>query len=56
MSSNVLTIEQLAERSAELAREGKRLVVTNGCFDLIHLGHVRYLEAARRSVMRSRSA
>jgi D-beta-D-heptose 7-phosphate kinase/D-beta-D-heptose 1-phosphate adenosyltransferase len=26
---------------------GKRLVVTNGCFDLLHLGHVRYLEAAR---------
>ena len=48
MSSNVLTVEQLAERSAELAREGKRLVVTNGCFDLLHLGHVRYLEAARR--------
>ena len=47
MSSNVLTIEQLAERSAELARAGKRLVVTNGCFDLLHLGHVRYLEAAR---------
>jgi rfaE bifunctional protein nucleotidyltransferase chain/domain len=26
---------------------GKRLVVTNGCFDLLHLGHVRYLRAAR---------
>jgi rfaE bifunctional protein nucleotidyltransferase chain/domain len=26
---------------------GKRLVVTNGCFDLLHLGHVTYLEAAR---------
>ena len=48
MSSNILTIEELAERSAALARTGKRLVVTNGCFDLLHLGHVRYLEAARR--------
>ena len=28
-------------------REGKRLVVTNGCFDLLHAGHVRYLQAAR---------
>lgn len=27
---------------------GKRLVVTNGCFDLLHLGHVTYLETARR--------
>lgn len=31
------------ERSA-----GRRIVFTNGCFDLLHLGHVRYLEAARR--------
>lgn len=29
-------------------REGRRLVFTNGCFDLLHLGHVTYLEAARR--------
>jgi len=27
---------------------GRRLVLTNGCFDLLHVGHVRYLEAARR--------
>lgn len=27
--------------------EGKRLVLTNGCFDLLHVGHVRYLQAAR---------
>ena len=47
MNMNVLTIEQLAKVSAQLAREGKRLVVTNGCFDLLHLGHVRYLQAAR---------
>ena len=31
----------------ELARAGRRLVVTNGCFDVLHLGHVTYLEAAR---------
>ena len=47
MSTNVLSIDQLADVSATLARDGKRLVVTNGCFDLLHLGHVRYLEAAR---------
>ena len=28
-------------------RSGKRLVLTNGCFDLLHAGHVRYLQAAR---------
>ncbi|HEX2914553.1 MAG TPA: D-glycero-beta-D-manno-heptose 1-phosphate adenylyltransferase [Chloroflexia bacterium] len=32
---------------AEWRTEGKRVVFTNGCFDLIHLGHVRYLEEAR---------
>jgi D-beta-D-heptose 7-phosphate kinase/D-beta-D-heptose 1-phosphate adenosyltransferase len=27
--------------------EGRRLVLTNGCFDLLHVGHIRYLQAAR---------
>jgi D-beta-D-heptose 7-phosphate kinase/D-beta-D-heptose 1-phosphate adenosyltransferase len=31
----------------ELKRKGKRIVFTNGCFDLLHLGHIRYLEKAR---------
>ena len=30
-----------------MRKEGKKLVVTNGCFDLLHIGHVTYLEAAR---------
>jgi D-glycero-beta-D-manno-heptose 1-phosphate adenylyltransferase len=39
--------EQLpAWRAAQRAR-GRKLVVTNGCFDLLHLGHVTYLETAR---------
>jgi rfaE bifunctional protein nucleotidyltransferase chain/domain len=32
---------------AAIRKCGKRLVVTNGCFDVLHLGHVTYLEAAR---------
>ena len=32
---------------ADVRLRGKRLVVTNGCFDVLHLGHVSYLEAAR---------
>jgi len=31
----------------ELARRGTRVVFTNGCFDLLHVGHIRYLEKAR---------
>jgi len=38
----------LAGLGAGYAAEGKRLVLTNGCFDLLHTGHVRYLEEARR--------
>jgi rfaE bifunctional protein nucleotidyltransferase chain/domain len=32
----------------EFRRTGRKLVVTNGCFDLLHLGHVTYLESAHR--------
>jgi len=32
----------------KLRRQGKRVVFTNGCFDLIHSGHAQYLDAARR--------
>ena len=39
--------EELAALRDALAAEGKRLVFTNGCFDLLHVGHVRYLQQAR---------
>src|SRR6185295_2167769 len=38
---------QLPEWRAAMRASGKKLVVTNGCFDLLHLGHVTYLESAR---------
>jgi len=47
MNAKIIDMDQLAERARELRRDGKRLVVTNGCFDLLHVGHVRYLQAAR---------
>src|SRR5205823_7885792 len=47
MSDKVVEIEQAAQRANELRAAGKKLVATNGCFDLLHLGHVRYLQAAR---------
>jgi rfaE bifunctional protein nucleotidyltransferase chain/domain len=47
MRSKIVALEELADLSAKLRRDGKRLVATNGCFDLLHVGHVRYLEAAR---------
>jgi D-glycero-beta-D-manno-heptose 1-phosphate adenylyltransferase len=42
----VVTREQLIERAAAARREGRSIAFANGCFDLLHVGHVRYLEAA----------
>ena len=38
---------EVAELAAKLKSQGKKLVFTNGCFDILHVGHVRYLNAAR---------
>ena len=38
---------ELAEIAREMGQQGRRLVLTNGCFDLLHVGHVRYLQEAR---------
>jgi rfaE bifunctional protein nucleotidyltransferase chain/domain len=43
----LLTLEDLPAWCAARRRLGRRLVATNGCFDLLHLGHATYLEAAR---------
>jgi len=39
--------ETLVEAVRSLQRAGKKVVFTNGCFDLLHIGHVRYLQEAR---------
>jgi rfaE bifunctional protein nucleotidyltransferase chain/domain len=43
----ILPLSELVRQRDLLADEGQRLVFTNGCFDLLHVGHVRYLESAR---------
>src|SRR5882724_3072027 len=47
-SSKILARKDLRERLAEQQQRGKRIVFANGCFDTLHVGHVRYLEGARR--------
>ncbi len=47
MKSKIISKEELARRLSELRAQGRRIVFTNGCFDLLHVGHTRYLEAAR---------
>jgi rfaE bifunctional protein nucleotidyltransferase chain/domain len=48
MSAKILSLSQLSQRANEIRRAGQRLVLTNGCFDLLHVGHVRYLQQARK--------
>ena len=43
----ILSREDLRAWRAQLRAAGRKLVVTNGCFDILHAGHVVYLEAAR---------
>jgi D-beta-D-heptose 7-phosphate kinase/D-beta-D-heptose 1-phosphate adenosyltransferase len=47
MDEKILGREALKKTVQTLKKAGKKIVFTNGCFDLLHLGHVRYLEAAR---------
>lgn len=44
----IIPWEHLPAWRAALRASGKKLVVTNGCFDLLHAGHVTYLDGARR--------
>ena len=46
-SSNILRREQLIEVVSKARSEGKSIVLANGCFDVLHVGHIRYLAGAR---------
>lgn len=47
MISKIVKIKELINTIDSLRRSGKQVVFTNGCFDIMHAGHVRYLAAAR---------
>ncbi|MGD8652356.1 MAG: adenylyltransferase/cytidyltransferase family protein, partial [Desulfobacterales bacterium] len=47
IQSKIVNARALAGKLKDLRKAGKRIVFTNGCFDLLHVGHVRYLVAAR---------
>ena len=46
--SKIHSRESVRQAVAQLRREAKRVVLANGCFDTLHVGHVRYLSGARR--------
>ena len=47
MNPKIVDAKKLAEIAREMKARGQKLVFTNGCFDLLHAGHVRYLASAR---------
>jgi len=46
-AAKIATVDALKEVCAEARRAGKVIAFANGCFDLLHVGHVRYLQGAR---------
>jgi rfaE bifunctional protein nucleotidyltransferase chain/domain len=46
-TAKILNREELERRVAEWRRAGESITLANGCFDLLHVGHVRYLQAAK---------
>ena len=46
-NAHIKTLNEITALSEELKTRGKKIVFTNGCFDLLHAGHVRYLEASK---------
>src|SRR5689334_24774659 len=47
MAQTVVTTAELLSLLKQARRDNKRIVFTNGCFDLMHIGHTRYLQAAK---------
>ena len=45
--ARIVDLPQLQEAIAAAKKDGQRIVFANGCFDVLHVGHVRYLEAAK---------
>lgn len=44
----ILTVDYASEKSNELHKQGKTIVLAGGCFDILHIGHVEFLERAKK--------
>ncbi len=47
-SRKIVSLETIAEHSRKLSKQGKRIVLCHGTFDLMHTGHIRYLQRAKK--------
>lgn len=48
MADKIKQLNELKEILRDLKKQGKKIVFTNGCFDLIHIGHIYYLKEAKK--------
>lgn len=48
MLMKILDLEELAEKIKGLKSQGKKIVLCHGCFDLMHPGHIKYFQAAKK--------
>src|SRR5690242_21165620 len=49
MNAPIVTESELAEALATERKGGKKIVFANGCFDVLHVGHIRYLQGAKEA-------
>jgi D-glycero-beta-D-manno-heptose 1-phosphate adenylyltransferase len=47
LENKLVDLEQLQERVRQWRAAGEKIILTNGCFDVLHVGHVRYLQGAK---------
>lgn len=45
----IISIDEAAQSSKELKSKGKKIILVGGCFDILHAGHIKFLNDARRS-------
>jgi rfaE bifunctional protein nucleotidyltransferase chain/domain len=48
MANKIMSLNQVAKRAARLKARGKKIVHCHGCFDLMHPGHIKYFQAAKK--------
>lgn len=49
IAKKILSVGSLKKKLSRLRRSGQKIAFTNGCFDILHFGHVSYLEAAKKN-------
>ena len=47
-NDKIVSREELRRRTERWKRDGEKVILTNGCFDLLHVGHIRYFHAAKQ--------